>query len=322
LNRKKSIEIAFKRVSELSLDNPEYKTWVKRFTIDIFNQDVGTGDLTTQALFKTRRRPTTAVIQTKESGVVAGLEEASWFYDQLTLTVQPWKKDGDRVQPGDILCEVIGPENTLLEAERTGLKVLQRMSGIATITRHCINAVRKAGSIAEVVATRKTHWPLLDKKAVVLGGGGTHRLGLWDAILIKDNHLEELKQLGYKTNYIEEALQRAWGHRFDAVFIEIEVGTPQEAITAAKTFKILQKSPHVSNTLPCVIMFDNMLPNIIRDVHKKLQMQNLYDHVLLEASGGIRQENIDTYANAGVDIISLGSLTHSPKALDINQTIL
>lgn len=321
LNRKKWINVAFKRLSVLSLDNPEYIKWVRRFTLDILEQDLGRGDLTTNALFETKGRITTGIIQTKKPGVLAGLEEVTWFYNQLNLTVESLKKDGDSIQAGEIICKVIGAENLLLETERTGLKVLQRMSGIATTTRHCINAIRKAGSAAEVVATRKTHWPLLDKKAVVLGGGGTHRLGLWDAILIKDNHLQELKQLGYQMDYIEEALLRAWRQRSDTVFIEIEVENPQEAITAAETFRTLQESTQTLNTLPCVIMLDNMLPTVICDVRKRLQTRGLYNHVLLEASGGINSENIDRYARAGVDIISLGSLTHSPKALDINQTI-
>ena len=322
MNRKKIIEAAFKRFSVLSLANPQYKKWVKRFTLDILDQDRGDGDLTSDALFGIKGRPTTAIIQAKETGIVAGLEEVSWFYNQLNLKVNLQKKDGESIQSGNVLCDVTGPENLLLETERTGLKVLQRMSGIATATQHCINALRKAGGTAEVVATRKTHWPLLDKKAVVLGGGGTHRLGLWDAILIKDNHLKEIKQMGYRTNYVEEALHRAWQHRFDAIFIEIEVETHQEAITAAETFKALQGSSQISNGLPCVIMLDNMLPRKIRKIWKELQNHNLYSYVLLEASGGIRLENIDRYAKVGVDIISLGSLTHSPKALDINQTIL
>lgn len=322
MNRKKIIETAFKRLSVLSLANPEYIKWVKRFTLDILDQDRGEGDLTSNALFGLQGRPTTAIIQTKEPGIVAGLEEVSWFYNQLNLKIDPQKKDGESIQSGDILCEVAGPENLLLETERTGLKVLQRMSGIATATQQCINALRKAGGIAEVVATRKTHWPLLDKKAVVLGGGGTHRLGLWDAILIKDNHLKEIKQLGYKTNYVEEALRRAWRRRLDAIFIEIEVETFQEAITAAETFRALQVSLQTPKDLPCVIMLDNMLPSNILKIWEELQNRNLSSYVFLEASGGIGLENIDRYAKVGVDIISLGSLTHSPKALDINQTVL
>lgn len=322
MNRKKIIETAFKRLSTLSLANPEYKKWVRRFTLDILDHDRGIGDLTSNALFGSKGRPTTAIIQTKEPGIVAGLEEITWFYNQLNLKVDPRKKDGDSIQSGDVLCEVTGAENLLLETERTGLKVLQRMSGIATATWQCISTLRKAGSTAEVVATRKTHWPLLDKKAVVLGGGGTHRLGLWDAILIKDNHLNELKQIGYKTNYVEEALRRAWRLRLNATFIEIEVETRHEAITAAETFRTFQVSSQTSNGFPCVIMLDNMLPRSIHEIWKELQKRNLYNFILLEASGGIRLENIDKYAKVGVDIISLGSLTHSPKALDINQTVL
>jgi nicotinate-nucleotide pyrophosphorylase (carboxylating) len=322
MNRKKLVEIAFKRFSALSLANPEYKKWVKRFTFDILDQDRGDGDLTSKALFGVKVKSSTALIQTKEPGIVAGLEEITWFYNQLNLKVDPQKTDGESIQSGDILCEVTGPEKLLLETERTGLKVLQRMSGIATATRQCITALRKAGGTAEIVATRKTHWPLLDKKAVVLGGGGTHRLGLWDAILIKDNHLKELKQIGYETNYVEEALRRAWQQRLNATFIEIEVETPQEAIIAAETFKIFQVSSQTSSEIPCVVMLDNMLPEEISEIWKELQKRNLHNLVLLEASGGITIENISSYAKVGVDIISLGSLTHSPKALDINQTVL
>jgi nicotinate-nucleotide pyrophosphorylase (carboxylating) len=322
MNRKTLIETAFKRLSVLSLANPEYKKWVKRFTLDILDQDRGDKDLTSNALFGVKGKPTTAIIQTKEPGIIAGLEEVIWFYNQLNLKVNPQKKDGESIQPGDILCDITGPENLLLETERTGLKVLQRMSGIATATQQCINTLRKAGGTAEVVATRKTHWPLLDKKAVVLGGGGTHRLGLWDAILIKDNHLKEIKRMGYKTRYVQEALRRAWRHRLDAIFIEIEVETPQEAITAAETFRTLQVSSGTAKDVPCVIMLDNMLPRNICKIYEELRNRKLYDFVLLEASGGIMLENIDRYAKVGVDIISLGSLTHSPKALDINQTVL
>ena len=128
--------------------------------------------------------------------------------------------------------------------------------------------------------------------------------------------------MGYKTQYVEEALRRAWRHRFDAIFIEIEVETCQEAITAAETFRTLQVSSRTAKELPCVIMFDNMLPRNICKIWKEFQNRNLYNFVLLEASGGIRLENINKYAKVGVDIISLGSLTHSPKALDINQTVL
>lgn len=291
------MNLGFLRDTVLTINNPEYLKWVKRFTIDVFEQDLGKGDITTIALFGEQTKPATAFIQSKDAGVVAGIEETMWFYTQLGVDIKAYKRDGEWVKPGDKIVELNGSENRLLETERTGLKVLQRMSGIATMTRKCVQRIQQVGCETLVVATRKTHWQLLDKRAVILGGGGTHRLGLWESILIKDNHLEELKKAGYETTYIKEALERAWQFQEETVFIEIEVEKKIEALEAAKTFHVLQDP---TRAVPFIIMLDNMPPQQIIEVIAELQNQGLYDLALLEASSRINPQNI-------LDVISLGS---------------
>lgn len=321
MRRKELLTLGFRRYESLKLSSPEYLKWVKRFTSDVLEQDLGeTGDITTLSIFGEKTHPAKAVVRVKEDGVVAGVEEVTWFYAQNGIEVKPCKKDGDRVNGGDAVLELRGSERSLLETERTGLEVLQRMSGIASMTRRLVDKIRAEGEDTLVVATRKTHWQLLDKKAVYLGGGGTHRLGLWESMIIKDNHLEGLKREGFDEGYVEEALKRAWKKREKAVFIEIEVENSLDALKAAEKFKELQAQAQ-AQAMPCAIMFDNMPPKEIGRVIKELNERGLYDRVLLEASGGIRQDNIVEYAKTGVDVVSLGQLTHSPKALDINQTI-
>jgi nicotinate-nucleotide pyrophosphorylase (carboxylating) len=164
---------------------------------------------------------------------------------------------------------------------------------------------------ARIAATRKTPLRYLDKKAVFLGGGLTHRFGLWDSILIKDNHLEILKNESIK-NYIEFAIAKASAFAAKVGFIEIEITSYEEAVRAARKFKALRLKK------PCIIMLDNFLPMAIGETIETLREDALYDHVLLEASGEIIPKNIREYAETGVDVVSLGYLTHSARVLDIS----
>ena len=148
-----------------------------------------------------------------------------------------------------------------------------------------------------------------------MGGGLTHRFGLWDAILIKDNHLETLKSKGTK-DYIETAITKASAFEDEVGFIEIEVTSHEEATQAAKKFKTL----HLK--VPCVVMLDNMTPKAIVSTIETLRDNDLYNSILLEASGKISPENIQEYAKTGIDIVSLGYLTHSAKALDMSLEMI
>jgi nicotinate-nucleotide pyrophosphorylase (carboxylating) len=210
---------------------------------------------------------------------------------------------------GDTILEVQGGQKDILAAERIALNVMQRMSGIATETKRLTDQLK--GYSTRVAATRKTVLRYLDKKAVFLGGGLTHRFGLYDSILIKDNHLETLKAEGI-TDYVEAAIAKAAVYADNVGFIEVEVTSDEEAIRAAQQFKKLGLKT------PCVVMLDNMKPAEISKIIETLREKALYGSVLLEASGDITPENIQEYVETGIDVVSLGYLTHSARVLDMS----
>jgi nicotinate-nucleotide pyrophosphorylase (carboxylating) len=212
------------------------------------------------------------------------------------------KQDGDAIHPGDTLLRAEGDESKLLSLERVGLNLLQRMSGIATASRCLQERARRSSSATRIVGTRKTPWGLLDKRALHLGNGGTHRLGLGDAIVIKNNHLALIA--GREEDGVPIAIEKAWRLRAESAFIEIEVRGEAAARAAAQTFRRLQEE--APEQYPCLLMLDNMVPDEIG---------------VIEASGGISEANVDAYAACGVDAISVGALTHSARALDICQRI-
>jgi nicotinate-nucleotide pyrophosphorylase (carboxylating) len=158
---------------------------------------------------------------------------------------------------------------------------------------------------------------LLDKRAVHLGGGGTHRLGLGDAILVKNNHLALLAVR--EEDAVRLAIRRAWQSRESAAFIEIEVRNQKAACAAAETFRQLQDQ--AAEQFPCFLLLDNMGPDEVRAIVEALREKKLWDCVLVEVSGGISENNIETYAACGADAVSVGALTHSPRAADICQRI-
>lgn len=314
MNRKKLLDLAYKRDQKLHVNNQDYIKSLKRFTTDALKEDFGNEDITVSSIL-TKNNQRQAKIIAKESGIIAGLEEAVWFYQEYGVSAKPLKKDGSTVKKGDLILKLQGKEFDLLKTERVGLNLLQRMSGIATLTN---KLVEKSKPLL-IAATRKTHWGNLDNKAVSLGGGGTHRLGLWESILIKENHLESLSKEG-DFDVIKESLDRAWAKRHKAVFIEIEVESIKDALKAANYFDFLIKRD--KKIIPCIIMLDNFSPRQATKTLKILKQKNLYSHILIEASGGITPQNINLYKNAGVDVVSMGYLTHSPKVLDLSQLII
>jgi nicotinate-nucleotide pyrophosphorylase (carboxylating) len=308
LDRQKLVELAYQKGKELNLANENYLRWLEAFFEKEYRDDVGAGDITSKAVLA-ENKPRKAFLKAKQSGVIAGIEEVSWFLRKHGLDVKVCIKDGKQVLSGETVLEIQGTQKDILATERIALNVLQRMSGIATETKRLADLLK--GSGARIAATRKAPLRYLDKKAVFLGGGLTHRFGLWDAILIKDNHLETLKSEGTK-DYIETALTNASAFADEVGFIEVEVTSHEEATRAATKFKALQLK------VPCVVMLDNMAPKAIEGTIETLRENALYDHVLLEASGKITPENIQDYARTGIDIVSLGYLTHSVKVLDLS----
>lgn len=258
-----------------------------------------------------------AVVLARESGVAAGLEEFAFLMGAHGIEVGFEKKDGEAFQAGDALARLEGDQNKLLSLERVGLNLLQRMSGIATLTQCLAERVRSRCPSTRVVATRKTLWGVLDKRAVHLGGGGTHRIGLGDAILIKNNHLALIARREQEAAPL--ALERAWNFRKEAAFIEIEVRSEGSALSAAETFRRLQKESGERH--PCLLMLDNLAPREISLILDSLRRERLWDYALIEASGGVSERTLEAYADTAVDAISLGLLTHSVRALDICQRI-
>jgi len=240
-----------------------------------------------------------ARIIAKEAGVLAGLEEAYQIYDYFGLEFKSGFLDGGSIQSGDVVAEVWGVAQNVLRAERLSLNFLCRMSGIATLTARC---VADAGEV-RVACTRKTTpgFRKFEKKAVRLGGGDTHRFNLSDAVMIKDNHIAIMG--------IDEAVKVAKAVASFTKKIEVEVSDSSQMMAAARAGAD-------------IIMFDNMQPEDVQNCIKQLEAANLHSGVILEASGGIRPENVKEYAASGVDVLSMGSLIHSARWLDMGMDIL
>jgi nicotinate-nucleotide pyrophosphorylase (carboxylating) len=314
--RQQRIESALCRGASLVIDSPQYCQAVRALTHFLLQADLGTRDLTAEAV-GTRNRSATATVLAREGGVAAGVEEFALLLRARGLRVEIKKKDGDAIRPSDALLHAEGDEIELLSLERVGLNLIQRMSGIATAARCLQQRVNQRGFPALVVGTRKTHWGLLDKRALHLGNGGTHRLGLGDAILIKNNHLALLA--GTEAEAAPIAIEKAWKFRGETTFIEVEVRSDDSARAAAQTFRRLRAD--ASHDYPCLLMLDNMAPGGIAAIVDALRRENLWDDALIEASGGISEANVEAYAASGVDAISVGALTHSARALDVCQRI-
>lgn len=265
-----------------------------------FSEDIGDGDHTTLCCI-----PATAMGESKllikDEGIFAGVEIAKQIFHKFdpTLNVEVYIQDGAPVKPGDIVMSVKGKEQSLLQTERLMLNILQRMSGIATMTHKYQQALIDAGTKTRVLDTRKTTpgMRMLEKEAVRIGGGMNHRIGLFDMILLKDNHIDFC---GGVHNAISRAKQYIKEHGKDGMKIECEVRDFQELEEAL--------------TEGCDrIMFDNFSPE---DTRKAVAMVN--GKCETESSGGITFDTMIPYAKAGVDFISFGALTHSVKVLDMS----
>lgn len=265
-------------------------------------EDLGKGDITTKCLVPSAMRAT-AVIVAKEDGVVAGVDIAKQVFLSLNKSISfvKRKKDGQKVKKGDIIASLTGPARAILAGERLALNFLQKLSGIATLTGEFVSLC--SGRNVKILDTRKTTPNLrgLEKFAVKAGGGTNHRMGLYDAILIKDNHL-----------IVEPDIKKA-------VAKARKTGKPVEV--EVKTFPELKKA---LKALPDRILLDNMPVGKLKMAVK--MAKDFYGktghRIFLEASGGISLKNIKKVAGTGVDYISIGALTHSPKALDISLEIL
>jgi len=260
-------------------------------------EDVGTGDVTTHATVP-EEAPASAVMRAREPLVVAGLAVAEAAFAEMspTVHVKRGSQDGQRVEAGAILLRVSGPARALLTAERVALNFVQRLSGIATFTAEFVEAVR--GTPAKILDTRKTTpgWRRFEKYAVRCGGGHNHRLGLYDMVLIKDNHLAALANAA--PNAIAAAVERARA-RYPQLKIEVEADTLEQVEQAAAAGADM-------------ILLDNMNPAQLRKAVARVK-----GRAKTEASGGVNLATVRDIAEIGIDFISVGALTHSARAVDI-----
>jgi len=260
-------------------------------------EDIGEGDATTLATVP-EDATARAVMRARDSFVVAGLAFAESAFRELSsaVAVETLARDGQRVGSGENLMVLSGPARAILSAERVALNFVQRLSGVATLTAQFVDAIR--GMHTQILDTRKTTpgWRRFEKYAVACGGGRNHRLGLYDMVLIKDNHLVALRD--GKPNAIAAAVARA-REKFPKLKIEVEADTLEQVEQAADAGADM-------------VLLDNMNP-----VQLRLAVQKVRGRAQTEASGGVNLANVHAIAETGVDFISVGALTHSARAVDI-----
>jgi nicotinate-nucleotide pyrophosphorylase (carboxylating) len=261
-------------------------------------EDIGTGDITSESTIP-ENVMAKAIILSKDEGIIAGLDIAGEVFYRIDpdTVYKKLVSDGDTITQKQEIAIVEGKACSLLTAERTVLNFLQRLSGVATITSRYVKAI--SGYKAKIVDTRKTTpgWRVLEKYAVRIGGGGNHRFGLYDAVLIKDNHIAV-------AGSITEAIARAKKQVPHTIKIEVEtenLDQVQESIQAKAD----------------IIMLDNMTIDMMSKAVKLIDGK-----AIVEASGGIKLENVASVAETGVDLISIGAITHSAISLDISMDII
>lgn len=260
-------------------------------------EDIGRGDVTTLATVP-KALAFRAVLRAREPLVVAGLEfaKAAFLHLSSSVRVEYLVHDGTHVGRGDRLLRLSGPARAILTAERVALNYVQHLSGIATLTAQFVAALK--GTRAQILDTRKTTpgWRRFEKYAVACGGGKNHRFGLFDLVLIKDNHLAALQ--AEKPNAVAAAIQRA-RKRYPQLKVEVEADTLEQAAQAVEAGAD-------------ILLLDNMTPAQLRQAVKIAK-----GRAQTEASGGVRLDTVRAIAASGVDFISVGALTHSARAVDI-----
>jgi nicotinate-nucleotide pyrophosphorylase (carboxylating) len=274
-----------------------------REIIKMVYQDIGFEDLTSNAVINPDTHIKAQIIS-REDGVLSGVDLARTIFEEFSIKSTVKLFDGENVGPDNVVMEIEGDARTILSVERTVLNIIMRMSGISTITAKLIGEVREVNKDIIIAGTRKTTPGLqfLEKQAIRVGGGDTHRYRLDDCILIKDNHVALVGS-------VKTAVEKAKQYVSFTKKVEVEVESTGDALEAAIAGAD-------------IILLDNMNPNEIRNVLKALEKKDIREKVLIEVSGGINPNNIVEYAETGADVISTGFITHSAKSLDMTLEIL
>lgn len=273
---------------------------IREILVKFLQEDVGAGDITSDNIIRADMEAKAEIVCKSRSAIVCGLEEASILFDICGCKSEILVKDGSKVVKGAVVMNVSGYARAILKAERTVLNIIMRMSGIATETRRMVDLAKGV----TILATRKTAPGLryFDKKAVVLGGGAIHRMRLDDMVLIKDNHLVLVSDLG-------KCIRLAKKNVGSSIKVECEVRTKEEALAAVAA---------EADT----VMLDNFTPKQAQQTIRQIRRMGLRNKVKIELSGGINQNNIRQYSRTKPDFISLGYITHSSKTIDFSLEIM
>lgn len=275
---------------------------IERAVRAALSEDVGSGDVTSLSTIPASEK-FTVVMRAREPMVVAGIAFAESAFRQLSrdLKIKRLARDGQQLKAGATILQVAGSARAILSAERVALNFVQRLSGVATLTSHYVTEVR--GTSAQILDTRKTTpgWRRFEKYAVACGGGRNHRVGLFDMVLIKDNHLAALRDA--KPNAVAAAVMRA-RKNFPKLKVEVEADTLAQVKQAVEA-------------RADIVLLDNMGLSELRQAVKLVGT-----HAKTEASGGVTLKTVRAIAKTGVDFISVGALTHSARAVDVGLDFL
>ena len=274
---------------------------IRQALVSFIQEDVGTGDITSEAIIPAGLNARAEIVCKTTGATVCGLEEASNIFDICGCSAEALCKDGSKARKGMAVMKIEGNARAILKAERVVLNLIMRMSGIATETRALVEKAKPV----KVAATRKTAPGLryFDKKAVILGGGQAHRMRLDDMVLIKDNHI------ALAGGAPEKCIRLAREHVGAAVKVECEARSEREAVAAIRAGAD-------------IVMLDNFSPDQATKAIKNIAKLGLRKKAIIEISGGIDHKNIIQYAKARPDYVSLGYITHSPKAVDFSLEII
>ncbi|MFL6372118.1 MAG: carboxylating nicotinate-nucleotide diphosphorylase [Nitrososphaera sp.] len=281
------------------MDNVKAFLGIREVLANFLQEDIGAGDITSDTIIPVDLKANAEILSKSRSAIVCGLEEASILFDICGCKTEVLVEDGSKVLNGTTVMNVSGCARAILKTERTALNLIMRMSGIATETRKIADLAKGV----TILATRKTAPGLryFDKKAVVLGGGSPHRMRLDDMVLIKDNHLA-------LSSDPEECIRLSRKKIGSSIKIECEAKSKEEAL------KVVSAGADL-------VMLDNFTPELARKTIEQITKMGKRKDVMIELSGGINQRNIQDYLQAKPDFISLGSITHSPRAADFSLEI-
>ncbi len=282
------------------MDNLQTFLNVREILANFLQEDVGVGDITSDNIIPADLEAKAEIVCKSHFAVVCGLEEASTLFDICGCKSEVLVRDGSKVVKGTVVMNVSGYARAILKAERTVLNIIMRMSGIATDTRRMVDLAKGV----TILATRKTAPGLryFDKKAVVLGGGAAHRMRLDDLVLIKDNHIELISDLGKCIRLVKKNVG-------SSIKVECEARTKEEALAAVAAEAD-------------AVMLDNFTPKQAQKTIREIRRMGLKNKIKIELSGGINQNNIRRYSKTKPDFISLGFITHSSKAINFSLEIM